>query len=690
MSVIHINAFHSKQDNLVEPQPTSWDVIVQFLTSPPSIIDDKCDIAYFNAARYKDVDQIPDYTDLWYMDPCSGDSYAKRRQLNITELDLLILDYDGGLTIEQAKDRFSEYEYVCYSSFGHLEDGETHKFRIILRLATPIPAWKQVSQNGSAPDYGDWYLIRGSLEQFTGPCDPKSFDPNQIYALPSTHPSRLETSVSFYHPGKRLDWTQFDKVPIETGDLAGGYHNASGGCQTDEQTLAPDQVLKTKYGRIRVSDVVGKVSDVFCPFHDDTSPSAFLRRVEKTGNVFLYCSSTQCNRKYYMRAGGTEGGNVSNAETPGGKDSRNTTVDNKTYTAEEILDLPPQYYDAEDRTRVLKQLEKIQRSIEFDRPHHFEGGGFTCKSHILYMPEGAGKSHLVVNLAKYGHKILFACKSWEQIEGKYEEYLTKGLQEGFSVRVIRSKDVKSRRRFGTKLVRGAPSKPFSAGRILDDESVELFIQNNPDLSADFIRLSWQFFSSDRLTFEYIPQPEIDDNGNIVDEKLVAPLANEKSSIVLTTFEQLRIHRLRGARIPSDWIIWFDDPDITDVIDIEPHDEERWGELTAERLEKETREINGKQYYIRNPNQSLGYSLRNYKCVYTTTEVITRKAIERMMKQRKEQYVVHDEMDNIASGVSADRNPRLCAAVRFQSENQVVVNTAYRAADFVPVSVRTQA
>ena len=41
-------------------------------------------------------------------------------------------------------------------------------------------------------------------------------------------------------------------------------------------------------------------------------------------------------------------------------------------------------------------------------------------------------------------------------------------------------------------------------------------------------------------------------------------------------------------------------------------------------------------------------------------------------------------------VSADRNPRLCAAVRFQSENQVVVNTAYRAADFVPVSVRTQA
>jgi hypothetical protein len=48
------------------------------------------------------------------------------------------------------------------------------------------------------------------------------------------------------------------------------------------------------------------------------------------------------------------------------------------------------------------------------------------------------------------------------------------------------------------------------------------------------------------------------------------------------------------------------------------------------------------------------------------------------------------VSSVALDVSADRNPRLCAAVRFQSENQVVVNTAYRAADFVPVSVRTQA
>ena len=119
MSVIHINAFHSKQDNLVKPQPTSWDVIVQFLTSPHSVIDKKFDIGCFNVAHYKDIHQIPDYSDLWYMDPDSGETYVKRRQVNIIELDLMVLDYDGGLTIERAKERFWDYEYVCYSFFGH-------------------------------------------------------------------------------------------------------------------------------------------------------------------------------------------------------------------------------------------------------------------------------------------------------------------------------------------------------------------------------------------------------------------------------------------------------------------------------------------------------------------------------------------------------------------------------------------
>ena len=56
------------------------------------------------------------------------------------------------------------------------------------------------------------------------------------------------------------------------------------------------------------------------------------------------------------------------------------------------------------------------------------------------------------------------------------------------------------------------------------------------------------------------------------------------------------------------MIWFDDPDITDVIDVELYDTERWEEIPDDQLEDKTREINGRRYFKRNPHQSLGYSL----------------------------------------------------------------------------------
>jgi uncharacterized protein YlxP (DUF503 family) len=125
-------------------------------------------------------------------------------------------------------------------------------------------------------------------------------------------------------------------------------------------------------------------------------------------------------------------------------------------------------------------------------------------------------------------------------------YLYAGIKERFNVKVARSKDAKARRRFGTAVVRGTASSPFSTGPILDKETIEAFIKNNTDLSPDFIRLSWQFFSSDRLSFESIPHPEFDEEGNIVSDDISAPLADENTRILLTTYEQLRIHRLRRA------------------------------------------------------------------------------------------------------------------------------------------------
>jgi hypothetical protein len=661
---IHINVFRSRKDNCVRPLPTSWENIVGLLTSGHEVVENKEDTYLFNAVHYKTIDQIPDGSEDWYVDPITGSIYAKRKQVNIIEVDFLVLDYDDNTTIDEIKDRFQKYEYVCYSSFRHLYDDKTHKFRIIIPLTKPIPAWKKYNKHGVAIDGGEWYQIRNGLETFAGPCDPASFNPNQIYAMPSVPESRAGKSFTYHNKGKRLDWEQLESNPFQKYETDPGIPSDQGLVKTGEEYLKPDQILQTKTGTIRVSDVTGRIGNVLCPFHPDKNPSEFVRKVEKTGNIFLFCST--CNKKYYMRRDDVITSAVKPIQSEK-HDDNNTNItpasvnpsgelsehDRLSYFfgaeyADDVTYLS-RFYNAEDRTRVLKQLSKIKGKINDDLGFMPQDGPPIYKSHILYMPEGAGKSRLVIDMARDGQNIIFACKSWEQVEGKYDEYLRAGIKEGFNVKVARSKDAKARRIFGTKVVRGNPSGPFSPGKILDEETIEEFIKNNPDLSPDFIRLSWQFFSPDRLSFEGIPYPDIDENGDVVGDELSTPLADADTRIILTTFEQLRIHRLRNTFIPDRWIIWFDDPDINDVIDIDPYDIDRWGELPEDRLDKETREINGRRYFTRDSDQSLGYNLRLHKCVYTTTEIITKNAIELMMRRRREEYQVHDEMDDIAGG-----------------------------------------
>ena len=106
-------------------------------------------------------------------------------------------------------ERFKEYEFVYYTSYRHLYDGETEKFRLIFPFHKPIPSW--IKNN----EYGEWYQVIDSLKEFSGPCDPKSFEPNTIYNLPSTPESRIDTTRSGYNKGKLLDWSEFELVSVE-------------------------------------------------------------------------------------------------------------------------------------------------------------------------------------------------------------------------------------------------------------------------------------------------------------------------------------------------------------------------------------------------------------------------------------------------------------------------------------------
>jgi hypothetical protein len=289
MDTIHINPFRSNKDNRVRTHPTSWDLLVRFILPGPLVVAEKQQAPLFNAVQYKTIDEVPSESSDWAVDYETGESFVKRRKVNILQVDCLVLDYDDGLTIDQAKERFSAYEYVGYSSYNHLVKPGVHKFRLVFRLTSPIPAWVKFDEYERPIAWGDWYYLQETLKAFAGPCDPASLNANQIYYVPSVHPDNRHLAVAWHHQGEPLDWTTFDRVAPNHRPVLSLADTHEQIVRRSDKTLHPNDTLETERGPIRVGDVQGKIEGVLCPFHPDKKGSEFVKRVFKTGNVFLHC-----------------------------------------------------------------------------------------------------------------------------------------------------------------------------------------------------------------------------------------------------------------------------------------------------------------------------------------------------------------------------------------------------------------
>ncbi len=659
MTDIHINFFRGENDTMVVPSEGTWEEVVAFFTQPHETTESKTDAKLFNLAHYKDLSQVPNDPAYWIHDNISGRSYVRRKQVNLIENHCFVIDYDDTTSIDEVRDLLKEYEYILYTSYRHLYDGKTEKFRVIIPFTAPIPSYRIIDEYGNIVDEGDWYAVKESLKQLTGPCDNTSFNPNTIYNLPSCPSSRVDKSFSEHHKGQSLDWTQLKKTKYTPNS---SFNTGTRNNNIDKGYLSPDTILHTKSGDIKLSDVTGTVEGVTCPNpeHNDQKGSEFAKKVEHTGSIFVYCK--KCEKSFFMRNKEV----TSSQEIPFYNEYSKRVYETEQKKIRHNLlldDLFDQYEeikifeDPKNRELVKKELDSIKEIIDKDvgytrgtkHPVTIDLPSRKYKSHIIYMTEGAGKSRLVLSMALDGQKIIFACKSWEQVESKYKEYTEAGKTGGFGVKIVRSKDAKARSRFNTKVIRGEQKYPFTPAKILDEETIDAIIKANPDLSPDFIRLSWEFFGADKLSFNEMPYQYQEGPDSFYEDEISPSLDDNNTRIILTTFEQLRIHRLKNIYIPKDWLIWLDDPDMSDVVDIEPYDTKKWDELSDDQFEKKTTEVNGKTYFRRHPKQSLGDSLKQYKCIYTTTESITLRGIELMMKNRQEEFITHDKMYNISGG-----------------------------------------
>lgn len=174
----------TKQENYYtsynEPFSCNWlDLIIWF--KHPFICDDKNDAPMLCGA-----DSMAGFSKEW---PHCKDYY------------MLLLDFDDGLTINEFKLRYKHLEYFLYTSYSHLKDGKTHKFRVLLPLAKPIPRDEMAGR-------------KLALYDVFPEADPTNFSRFRFFSIPSCPAERKHLAYTHYNQGELFDLHPLKFIPL--------------------------------------------------------------------------------------------------------------------------------------------------------------------------------------------------------------------------------------------------------------------------------------------------------------------------------------------------------------------------------------------------------------------------------------------------------------------------------------------
>jgi hypothetical protein len=218
-----------------------------------------------------------------------SDTYVRRLSANLTEMTMMVMDYDGDRAIDQIRELFKQWEHVLSTTLNHRIEGKD-KARVILPLATPMPVAKF---NELQEVIKAWATNLGA--------DPSTADIGRMFILPAVREQDRHLAQSWHHEGEFLDWRMFSEMPKPVAPPttlpAAKPLNSHG----QLRKLLPDAVIETASGHIVVRDITHKISNVRCPFHDDPEPSEFVN-ITGRGTPFLVCK--KCGTVYMQRAPG--------------------------------------------------------------------------------------------------------------------------------------------------------------------------------------------------------------------------------------------------------------------------------------------------------------------------------------------------------------------------------------------------
>jgi len=207
----YITLFNHFMDNEADKgSPLQWWLFKKHISHHRST-NDKTQTLAFNTWMFKDTDYRPatkkdgNERIVKYK---NGETIRGRYADNCVECYAILLDFDSGFSIADAKKRFKNYEYLGYTSFNHRTQKYNYidRFRMVFPLAKPIPL-------------EDYKKIKKSLVNWVDGTDRTAFDLAHIHA---GHSSTQEQSIfaeCWANSGQLLKFEDFE---IEVIEHAGG------------------------------------------------------------------------------------------------------------------------------------------------------------------------------------------------------------------------------------------------------------------------------------------------------------------------------------------------------------------------------------------------------------------------------------------------------------------------------------
>jgi anti-sigma28 factor (negative regulator of flagellin synthesis) len=195
---------------------TDWKEVIGDFISKHEVREKKDGMAFIGASFLSNEDDGVEFVtnnDGISITDNNGDKIVKRNKDNINQYHLLAIDYDDAMTVDEAKERFGEFEHIGYTSHNHKnewkevvdkkDEVETttnvllEKFRLVFLLTEPV-----------TPD--DINNRKDEIFSWVKPADTSTLAIGRLFYLPSCPESRRKHSEVWCNNGKLLDLLSFE------------------------------------------------------------------------------------------------------------------------------------------------------------------------------------------------------------------------------------------------------------------------------------------------------------------------------------------------------------------------------------------------------------------------------------------------------------------------------------------------